>query len=87
MLSIAIQKISGDVLIVEKPYATVLYPQYYATHCMQCFKRINENRQSCSGCQEVILVTLFSFHINQILCSIYIFLSFLTLTRFYTNET
>ena len=53
---------SGDVLIVEKPYATVLYPHYYSSHCMQCFTRItDQSRQSCTSCQEVILLTLFSF--------------------------
>ena len=52
---------SGEVLIVEEPYATVLYPQFYASHCMQCFTRIIEDPQSCSGCQEVILLTLCSF--------------------------
>ena len=32
--------ISGDLLIVERPYSTVLYPDFHSTHCMQCFCRL-----------------------------------------------
>ena len=53
-------------LIVEKPYSTVLYPQYYSSHCMQCFKRIvDNNRRSCTGCQQVIILTLYSYNFRH----------------------
>lgn len=29
---------AGDVLIVEKPYASVLLPEYYHSHCYHCLK-------------------------------------------------
>ena len=29
---------AGDVLIVEKPYASVLLPDYYQSHCYHCLK-------------------------------------------------
>ena len=30
----------GDVVIVEKPYASVLLPEHFMTHCHHCFKRV-----------------------------------------------
>ena len=30
----------GDVLAVEKPYASVLLPENYPTHCLHCLKRV-----------------------------------------------
>jgi hypothetical protein len=28
----------GDVLVVEKPFASVMNPKKYATHCHHCFR-------------------------------------------------
>lgn len=27
----------GDVLVVEKPFASVINPEKYATHCINCY--------------------------------------------------
>lgn len=31
----------GDVIVVEKPCASVMQPEKYSTHCHHCFKRMN----------------------------------------------
>ena len=28
----------GDVLVVEKPYASVMQPEKYSSHCHHCFR-------------------------------------------------
>ena len=30
----------GDVVAIEKPYASVLLPENYPTHCMHCLRRV-----------------------------------------------
>ena len=32
--------ISGEILIIETPYSSILLPEYYGTHCQSCFIRI-----------------------------------------------
>lgn len=31
----------GDILIIEKPFASVLLPRHLETHCYHCFKRVS----------------------------------------------
>ncbi|XP_068618565.1 SET and MYND domain-containing protein 4 [Battus philenor] len=33
---------TGDVVLVEKPYAACLAPDFYGTHCLHCFKRLED---------------------------------------------
>ena len=30
----------GEVLLIEKPYSSILLPEYYSTHCQTCFQRV-----------------------------------------------
>jgi len=30
----------GEILLVEKPYSSILLPEYYSTHCQTCFQRV-----------------------------------------------
>ncbi len=43
----------GEVIIREKPFATVLYPEFQATHCLTCFKFISEDPIQCKSCNKV----------------------------------
>ena len=43
---------SGELIIVEKPYATVLYSKFYPTHCLTCFKRLGKTIKDCPGCDQ-----------------------------------
>ncbi|CAG4941880.1 unnamed protein product [Colias eurytheme] len=47
---------TGDVLLVDSPYAACLMSDYYGTHCLHCFKRLENSETSapiwcpkCSG--------------------------------------
>ena len=31
---------TGEILIIETPYSSILLPEYYGTHCQSCFHRI-----------------------------------------------
>lgn len=31
----------GEVLLIEKPYSSILLPEYYSTHCQSCFQRVS----------------------------------------------
>ena len=30
----------GEILLVEKPYSSILLPEYYISHCQTCFQRV-----------------------------------------------
>ena len=30
----------GEVLLIEKPYSSILLPEYYSSHCQTCFQRV-----------------------------------------------
>ncbi len=32
--------VSGEVLIVENPYSSILLPEFYGTHCGTCYCRV-----------------------------------------------
>ncbi|KAG7313155.1 hypothetical protein JYU34_000246 [Plutella xylostella] len=47
---------TGDVLLIESPYAACLLSDFYGTHCLHCFKRLADNEDEapvwcpkCSG--------------------------------------
>ncbi|KAJ2954157.1 hypothetical protein O0L34_g2385 [Tuta absoluta] len=47
---------TGDVLLVDNPYAACLLHDFYGTHCLHCFKRLENNEEeaplwcpTCSG--------------------------------------
>ncbi|RXG60758.1 Histone-lysine N-methyltransferase Smyd1 [Armadillidium vulgare] len=42
----------GDVIMVEKPYASVLYKENFETHCNNCFKRF-KSPIPCDTCSQV----------------------------------
>ncbi|XP_064601173.1 SET and MYND domain-containing protein 4-like [Liolophura sinensis] len=42
----------GDTLIVERPYAAVLLPDHYNTHCHHCFIKLS-NTYPCCQCTKV----------------------------------
>eukprot|EP00112_Aurelia_sp_Birch-Aquarium-sp1_P016113 Seg3621.1 transcript_id=Seg3621.1/GoldUCD/mRNA.D3Y31 product="SET and MYND domain-containing protein 4" protein_id=Seg3621.1/GoldUCD/D3Y31 len=44
---------AGDVLIVEKPYASVLLPEFYHSHCYHCIKPLIAPIP-CYTCQDVL---------------------------------
>ena len=50
--------VSGELLIVERPFATVLYSEYSKSHCIQCFARLSEcdatGQIKCQGCDQAI---------------------------------
>ncbi|KAK7469794.1 hypothetical protein BaRGS_00036171 [Batillaria attramentaria] len=45
---------SGDTLIVEHPFAAVLLPDHYATHCHHCFVVLPSNPVGCLRCSRVL---------------------------------
>ena len=47
----------GDVLVVEKPYTSVLYPEFYATHCYNCQCRVLAP-VPCTQCSSVVYCSL-----------------------------
>lgn len=42
----------GDIIVVEKPFGSVLVPAYYDTHCYYCFTRV----KSCVPCDDCNVV-------------------------------
>ena len=53
---VAKQKIlPGDVLIVDTPYISSLFPEHQATHCHHCFKRLDDNCVPSPVCDNVSL--------------------------------
>ena len=44
---------TGDVLIVEKPYASVLFSDYYGSHCYRCMARVVAP-VPCAQCSTVV---------------------------------
>lgn len=45
---------SGDTLIVERPFAAVLLPDHYSTHCHHCFAVLPTNPIGCLQCSTVL---------------------------------
>ena len=43
----------GEVLVVEPALSTSLFREYYPTHCLHCFRRLEEEQQACPGCTTV----------------------------------
>jgi hypothetical protein len=55
---VATQKIlPGELIIYEKPYAVMLYPEFTEQHCQLCFKELGEAATNipCQKCQKVTL--------------------------------
>lgn len=44
----------GTIILVEQPYASVLLPSAWSTHCHQCFRRLNSVLFACSQCTRAI---------------------------------
>ncbi|XP_049884913.1 SET and MYND domain-containing protein 4 [Pectinophora gossypiella] len=48
---------TGDVLLVDAPYAACLHQDYYGTHCTHCFKRLDQWSEEapvwCPACSAV----------------------------------
>lgn len=51
----AVQKINpGDVLVVDRPYSSSLFHTHYSTHCLNCFRRLQEETAlHCPSCNKV----------------------------------
>lgn len=47
----------GSTLVVERPYAAVLLPDHYDTHCHHCCKSLPLNPIGCVNCAEVRFCT------------------------------
>ncbi|XP_028164357.1 SET and MYND domain-containing protein 4 [Ostrinia furnacalis] len=49
---------TGDVLLVDSPYAACLHPDNYGTHCLHCFKRLEDCEDEapvwCPKCSAVV---------------------------------
>ncbi|KAK7098507.1 SET and MYND domain-containing protein 4-like [Littorina saxatilis] len=45
---------AGDTLIVERPFAGVLLPPHYTTHCLHCFGLLPGNPIGCKQCSGVL---------------------------------
>ncbi|XP_076450238.1 protein-lysine N-methyltransferase SMYD4-like [Babylonia areolata] len=45
---------AGDTLIVERPFAAVLLPPHYDTHCLHCFGALPDNPVGCGQCSGVL---------------------------------
>jgi hypothetical protein len=64
--------ISGDVLVVERPYASVMDPDFWESHCLNCYKRVKlivPCPNCCSVCIDKKLLSrskLLQRFINQI---------------------
>ena len=48
---------TGDVIAVEKPFASVLLPEYFTTHCYNCLQRC-EALLPCCFCSNVSMLVL-----------------------------
>jgi len=42
----------GEVLLIEKPYSSILLPEYYTTHCQTCYQRVSAP-MPCWCCSKV----------------------------------
>ncbi|KAG6446964.1 SET and MYND domain-containing protein 4 [Manduca sexta] len=53
---------TGDVLLVDSPYAACLLPDYYGSHCLHCFKRLEDCVDMaavwCPKCSGVVFCSL-----------------------------
>ncbi|KAL8614446.1 hypothetical protein ACOMHN_007782 [Nucella lapillus] len=45
---------AGDTLMVERPFAAVLLPPHYTTHCLHCFVALPGNPVGCRQCSGVL---------------------------------
>ncbi|XP_063838050.1 SET and MYND domain-containing protein 4 [Ostrinia nubilalis] len=49
---------TGDILLVDSPYAACLHPDNYGTHCLHCFKRLEDCEDEapvwCPKCSAVV---------------------------------
>ena len=51
---VATEKIMpGEVIIHERPYAIMVYPECSESHCQLCFKSLSRDKISCQRCQKV----------------------------------
>ncbi|XP_059055268.1 SET and MYND domain-containing protein 4 [Achroia grisella] len=53
---------AGDILLVDSPYAACLLADYYGTHCLHCFKRIENCEDTapvwCTKCSGVVFCSV-----------------------------
>ncbi|XP_072930966.1 SET and MYND domain-containing protein 4 [Epargyreus clarus] len=53
---------TGDVLLVDSPYAACLLPDYYGSHCLHCFKRLEDFENAapvwCPKCSSVAFCSI-----------------------------
>ncbi|XP_028033589.1 SET and MYND domain-containing protein 4 [Bombyx mandarina] len=53
---------TGDVLLVDSPYAACLLSDYYGTHCLHCFRRLADCEESvpvwCPKCSGVVFCSI-----------------------------
>nr|XP_026500608.1 SET and MYND domain-containing protein 4 [Vanessa tameamea] len=66
---------TGDILLVDNPYAACLLSDFYGSHCLHCFNRLDDSKESaavwcpkCSGvafcsikCRDAALTTYHSY--------------------------
>lgn len=51
----------GEILIVENPYASILMPEFYATHCYHCFTRCL-SLVPCEHCASAMFCSVECYH-------------------------
>lgn len=65
----------GEVIIYERPYAVMVYPECSDSHCQLCFKSLGSDKISCQRCQKVskqrVLIDL-HVHMSVLLTSLYL---------------
>ncbi|CAH2035098.1 unnamed protein product, partial [Iphiclides podalirius] len=53
---------TGNVLLIDSPYAACLLPDFYGTNCLHCFKRLDDCEECapvwCPQCSEVAFCSL-----------------------------
>ncbi|RVE43980.1 hypothetical protein evm_011364, partial [Chilo suppressalis] len=53
---------TGDVLLIDQPYAACLHTDYYGTHCLHCFRRLedceDEAPVGCPKCSAVVFCSV-----------------------------
>ncbi|KAL0902216.1 hypothetical protein ABMA27_000140 [Loxostege sticticalis] len=53
---------TGDILLVDSPYAACLHPDNYGTHCLHCFKRLEDCEDEtpvwCPKCSAVVFCSI-----------------------------
>ena len=42
----------GEILLIEKPYSSILLPEFYTTHCQTCYQRVAAP-MPCWSCSKV----------------------------------